>query len=180
MNMKNCGCCNFRKHREIKVSYNYVTLDMLLKFDSLYKINITYSESKDNLGRSEKGLITSLGLKAKARPKKYKKARFTIGNVSKKNLSIIIREFEKLPYDSYERKRLKHEPTDSYFYLARQPEKCMMRADVLNSENYPVRMEINDTKQILTSHDCSTDDSELKEFLIDETLSRICSTEEDK
>ena len=63
-------------------------------------------------------LITYSGLKAKPRPKKCKKARYAIINISKKYLSNVIREFEKLPYEGYERKRPKHEPTDSYFYLA--------------------------------------------------------------
>ena len=60
-------------------------------------------------------MITLLGLKAKEGPKKYKKARYAIRNVSKKDLSKIIREFEKLPYESYDTKRPKHDPTDSYF-----------------------------------------------------------------
>ena len=70
VNMKNCGRHNVRKHREIKGSDNYVTLEILLKFDSLDKTRITSSESKDNLGRPGMGLITSLGIKAKAIPKK--------------------------------------------------------------------------------------------------------------
>ena len=60
-------------------------------------------------------MIASLGFKAKVRPHKYKKARYAIGNVSKKDLSKIIREFEKLPYESYEMKRPKNEPNYSYF-----------------------------------------------------------------
>ena len=56
----------------------------------------------------------------------------------------------------------------------------MMRVDALNSNNYPVRTEMIGTKQILTSHVCSTDDSELKEFLVDKTLSQSCSTDEDE
>ena len=47
---------------------------------------------------SVKGLIASLGIKAKVRPNKYKKARYAIGNVSKRDLLKLIREFEKLPY----------------------------------------------------------------------------------
>ena len=94
VNMKNCGRRNVRKHREIKGSDNYVTLDILLKIDSMDKIKITYSESKGKLGRSGKGLITSLGLKAKLRPNKYKKAGYTIGNISKNDLSKIIRDFQ--------------------------------------------------------------------------------------
>ena len=48
VNMKNCGRRNVRKHRYIKGSDKYVTLDISLKFDSLDKMKITSSESKDN------------------------------------------------------------------------------------------------------------------------------------
>ena len=65
---KNCGPQNVRKHREMKGSDKYVTLDISLKFDSMDKRKITSSESKDNEGRSVKGLITYLDLKAKVRP----------------------------------------------------------------------------------------------------------------
>ena len=91
-------------------------------------------------------MITSLGLKAKSRPKKYKKARYAIGNVIMKDPSKIIREFEKLTYKSYERRSNKHDPTESYFYLSRQLEKCTMRADDLNLENYPVITEMTGAK----------------------------------
>ena len=64
-------------------------------------------------------MITSLGLQAKIRPQKYKKAWYAIGNVSKKGLSKIFREFEKFEKLPYDKKRPKHEPTDSYFYLSR-------------------------------------------------------------
>ena len=117
--MKNIGHHNVRKHIEIKGSDKYVTLDISLKFGSLENMRITSSDPKDNLGRSGKGLITSLGLKAKTSPKKYKRARYAIRNDSMKELSKIIREFEKLPYKIYDRMRPKHEPTDSYLYLAR-------------------------------------------------------------
>ena len=137
--MKICGRRNAKKHREIKGSHKYFTLDISLKFDSLENMKIKSSESKEKLKRSGNRLITSLGFKAKVRPHKYKKARYAIGNVSKKDLSKIISEFEKLPYDIYEKKRTKHEPTDSYFYLARQLSKCVMRADAFNSHIYPVR-----------------------------------------
>ena len=62
---------------------------------------------------SGNGLIISLCFKAKVRPHKFKKARYAIGNISKKDLSKIIREFEKLPYETYEKKRPKYEPTYS-------------------------------------------------------------------
>ena len=139
MNMKNCGRRNVSKPRENKGSDKYVTLDFSLKFCSLDKMIITSSEPRDNLGRSGKGLNTSLGPKAKARPKMYKTSRYAIRNVSNKYLSNIIKEFKKLPYKSYERRSPKHEPNDSYFYLSRQLVKFMMRADTLNSHVYPVR-----------------------------------------
>ena len=115
-----------------------MTLEISLKFGSLEKMIITSTEPKDNLGRSVKGLINSLGLKAKSRPNKYKKARYAIVNVSMKDLSKIIREFDKLSYKSYDRRRLKHEPTDRYFYLSRQLVRCIMESDALNSGNYPI------------------------------------------
>ena len=43
-----------------------------------------------------------------------KTSRYTITNFGMKDLSNIIKEFEKLPYKGYVRKRLKHEPADSY------------------------------------------------------------------
>ena len=65
VNMKNCGCRNVRKQKEIKGSYKYVTLDISSKFDSLDKMKTASSESKGKLEGSEKELITSLGFKAK-------------------------------------------------------------------------------------------------------------------
>ena len=47
VNMKSCARCNVRKYKEIKVSYKYVTLDISSKFDSLDKMKITSSESKE-------------------------------------------------------------------------------------------------------------------------------------
>ena len=101
MNMKNCGRRKVRKHKEIKGSDKIVNLNVSAKFDSLNKMKTTSSESKGKLGRSGKGLVTALALKTKVRSKKYKKARYAIGNISENDLSKIIKEFEnvgKLPY----------------------------------------------------------------------------------
>ena len=95
-------------------------MDISSKFDSLEKMKITSSESKVELERSVKELITSLGFMTKARSQKYKNSRYAIGNVSEKDISKIIREFEKFEKLSYEKKRTKHEPTDSYFHIARE------------------------------------------------------------
>ena len=86
VNMKNCGRCKFRKHKEIKGSDKIVTLNVSAKFDSLNKIETTSSESKGKLGSIGKGLVTALDLKTKVWSQKYKKARYSIGNVRKKEL----------------------------------------------------------------------------------------------
>ena len=56
----------------------------------------------------------------------------------------------------------------------------MMRSDALNSHAYLVRTEMNGTQQISTSHVYSKDNSELKEFLVDENILQICSTDKDE
>ena len=99
--MKNCGCRKVRKHKEIKGSDKCVTLNIYEilniseKFDDLDKIETTSSESKVKMEGSGKGLVTALALKTKVRSKKYKKTRYAIENVSMKDLSNKIKEFEK-------------------------------------------------------------------------------------
>ena len=75
VDMTNCGRRNVRKHKYIRGSDKYVTLDISSKFDSLDKMKITSSESKGKLERSGKGLITSLGFKTKARSYNDKKGK---------------------------------------------------------------------------------------------------------
>ena len=77
-------------------------------------------------------MVTALAFKTKVRSTKYKKARYAIGNVSEKDTLKIIREFEKFEKLPYEKKSPKHERTESYFHLAREISKCMMRSDKLN------------------------------------------------
>ena len=95
MNMQNCVRRKVRKHKEIKVSDKIVTLDISAKFDSLNNMETTSSESKEKLERSGKGLVTALDFKIKVRPSKYKKETYAIGNVIEKDLSKIIKKFEK-------------------------------------------------------------------------------------
>ena len=82
--------------------------------------------------RSGKGLVTALDFKTKVRSPKYKKAKYAIGNVSEKDLSKIIKKFEKIVKLPYGKKRPKDDPTESYFRLARDIAKCMIRSDKLN------------------------------------------------
>ena len=91
VDMKNCGRHKVRKHKDIKGSDKCVTLNVSKKFDSLNKMETTYSESKRKWGRSGKRLVTAMALKTKVRSKKYKNTRYAIGNVSMKDLSNIIK-----------------------------------------------------------------------------------------
>ena len=65
------------------------------EFDNLDKMETTSSESKVKMEGSGKWLVTTLALNTKARSTKYKKARYAIWNVSMKDLSNKIKEFEK-------------------------------------------------------------------------------------
>ena len=170
MNMKICGRRYIGKHREIKDSDNYITLGILLKFVSDKKMRITSSDPKYYLGRSGKGLITFMGLKTNVRPKKYKKARYSITNVIMRYFSNIIKEFKRLHYKGYVQERPKHEPTDNYFYLARHLDKCIMRADPLNLRVDPVRTEMTCTLQIPISCVCDSDKRKSKEIIADENV----------
>ena len=111
-------------------------------------------------------MINSLGFKAKVRPQKYKKARYAIGNISQKDLSKIIREFEKFEKLTYEKKRPKHEPTDRYFNQARQLAKCMMRNDALNWNGYSGYTEMTAPSSNINS----TDEGESKRITVHEIL----------
>ena len=144
-NMKNCGRCKVRKHKEIKVSDKCVTLNIYEilniseKFDNLSKMETTSSVSKVELEISGKGMVTALDLKTKARLKKYKKARYAIGNVSMKDLSNKIKEFEKIVKVPYVKRIPKHEPTSRYFHLVVCIAECMMRYGENNHNVYDVQ-----------------------------------------
>ena len=163
--MKNGGRRNVREHRKIKNGENYITLEISLKFFNMNKMIITSSEPNYYLGRSGKGLITSLDIKTIRRSKNIKKARFEITEVSLKDIYNIIKEFKDVPYKDYTRKSSKHMPTYSYFYLARKLAKCRM-----SDSHVPVRTQKMSTQNMSNSnmstqkipnlHLCSTDESE--------------------
>ena len=88
-----------------------------------------------------------------------------------KEISKIIKEFEKFPYKCYVRKRTKHELTKSYFYLEKQLAKCMMRADAFNFQVDPVRIEMTGSQHITILQVCFLDDSESKGIIADKNLS---------
>ena len=76
-----------------------------------------------------------MAFKTKVRSQKYKKASYAIGNVSKKDFSKIIKEFEKIGNVPYVKMIPKHEPTSSYIHLVRCIAECMMKSDYPNMKN---------------------------------------------
>ena len=77
---------------------------------------------------SGKWLLTALALKTEDISTKYKKARYAIRNVSMKDLSNKIKDFEKIVKVPHLKKTPKHKPTLSYFHLVQCLRKCMMRS----------------------------------------------------
>ena len=144
--MKSCGCRNVRKQKDIQNGEKYITFDISLNFGSLEKMKITSSEPRDYLGRSGKGLVTCLGINYIRWSKKIKKARFSITNVSFKDISNIIKEFENLSHEGYVRKRPKNMPTNIYLYLSRHLAKCMI---IFNMRIGPVITQMTNMQKMI-------------------------------
>ena len=89
-------------------------------------------------------------------------SRYAIGNFSKKDFSKIIKESEKFEKLPSEKKGPKHEPTVSYFYLAMQLAKCMMRSMNLNWHNHGGYMEMTDPSLNVNF----TDEDESKRIMV--------------
>ena len=118
-------------------------------------------------------MVTSTGFNNKLRFTKYIKARYVIGNVSEKDLSKIIKEFEKIGKLPYEKKRPKHEPTDSYFHIARQLEKFTMISNKINWHDHGGYTEMTAP----SSNVNVTDEKKSKEIIVHKTLSENQSKE---
>ena len=115
----------------------------MLHSDSLTSVELFSDKCLCKMISFDSSSSLTLTFKTKVGSQKYKKARYAIRNISEKDLSNIIKEFEKIGKLPYEKKRPKHEPTDSYFHLARQLAKCMMRSDNLNWDNHDGYTEMN-------------------------------------
>ena len=149
-----------------------------MKFCNLEKIKITPLEPKDYLVISGKGLIAYMGLKTSKRSNKIYKGVFSITEVSLKDISKIIKEFNDVNYEGYLSKRSKQMPTGSYFYQARQLENCMVR----NLRGL-LRMNKNSTQNIPNPHVSSMENGKSKRMDADKRESQsvhvyVCSREE--
>ena len=85
-----------------------------------------------------------------------------------KDLSNIVKEFEKIVKVPYVKKIPKHEPTSSYYHLVRCIAECMMRSDEFNRHMHVSYAK--DTAPSLNIND--TDKDESKEFIVHKPLSK--------
>ena len=72
------------------------------------------------------------GSQYQSKVEKYEKERYAIGNVSMKDLSNIVKKFEKIGKVPYVKRIPKHEPNSSHYHLVRCIAECMMRSDKHN------------------------------------------------
>ena len=93
-----------------------------------------------------------------------------------KDIFKIIKEFEKIEKLPYDKKRPNHEPTESYFHLAKQLAKCMMRSDNLNWYNHVGYMEMT----ALYLNVIGTNKGKSERSIVNENLSQSCYTNEKK
>ena len=139
-------------------------------FDSEHVVSILF-RFKSRIGETRKGVGNRSGYQEKSKVKKYKKARYAIVNVSMKDLSNIIKEFEKIVKVPYVKRIPKHEPTSSYYHLVRCISECMMISDEYNRHVHGSYAE--ETAPSLNVND--TDEDISKENIVHETLSENLS-----
>ena len=88
------------------------------------------------MGRSGKGLTTSLTFSRKGINKKQK-ARNTITDITNQYFSSFLKEFKILPYIGYNRKQVNNEPNEAHFFLIKDISK------LIKSKNHvPLRTKI--------------------------------------
>ena len=122
--MTSYGRRNVSKHRNIKNGKKYIILEISFKLDCLEKREVTSSGSKEYMGRTGKGLTTSLALRPK-RLNKKQKARFAITNITNQDFRKLLKKFKNSPYLGYKTKQFQNEPTESYFFLIKYITKLM-------------------------------------------------------
>ena len=111
-------------------------------------------------------MVTALDFKTKVRFAKIKKVRYAIGNVSKNDISNIIKEFEKIGKVPYVKSIPKHEPTSIYYHLVRCIVECIMRSDEQNRHVHGSCAEETDPSLNVNV----TEKYESKEIIVHETL----------
>ena len=126
VNMTSFGRQNVRKHKEIKNIEQFIVLRVSLNLDCMYTMEVTYSESRDYVGRSGKRVTTSLTLNLK-KPNQEQKARTSNIAITNQDFREFLKKFKNLPYLGYKKKQVINEPTETYFFLIKDIYKTIKR-----------------------------------------------------
>ena len=121
---------------------------------------------KRKIGEIMKGVGNRSGSQDQSKVEKYKKARYAIGNISMKNLSNIIKDFEKMVKVPYVKRIPKHEPTSSYYHLVGCITECML---IFGEENQHVHSGYAE-ETAPSSKVNDTNEDKLKEFIVHKPL----------
>ena len=101
MDLKNCRCCNVRRHKEINNGEQYIVLEIYLELGTSDKREISSLGPKYYVRRSSKGLTTSLTLKTRKISSKKKKTGTVNTKDSYQDFVKITEEFESTPSQNF-------------------------------------------------------------------------------
>ena len=96
-----------------------------MELGCLYKRKVASSGPSDYVGRSGRGLTTSLNIRSRRMSKNKQKARNTNICVAIQTFVEILEEFKDVYYTGYSRKKAKNQPTKSYYFLVKQISKLL-------------------------------------------------------
>ena len=109
---RSCGRHNVRKLKEIKNVEQYTNSEISLKLDFMDNMEVTFSGSRNYVGRTVKGLNNSLTLRIRRRSNKKQKSNTDNTGVVTKNNMKLHEEVKDLPYLLYRKRQVKNEPTE--------------------------------------------------------------------
>ena len=134
-----------RKNREIDNYEQYIDLDISLKLDCLNKREVTSSVSRVFMGRSGKGLTTSLTPKTKITDKKQK-SRTAITDITHQEFIKLFKKFKNLPHLCYKKKQVHNEPTEADFFLIKHLSKLLKTKNHVLLRTLRVKLEVVEKK----------------------------------
>ena len=94
VNTRSFGHCNIKKHKEIRNSEQYITLNISLKLDFLDNTEVTYPGSRDYIGTSGKRMNTSMTFSTIRSSKKKQKESNSITEIFPQDFMKLLEEFK--------------------------------------------------------------------------------------
>ena len=87
-------------------------MDISSKLSFLENREFTSSESEDYMGRTYKGITTSLDIRTK-RSNRKQNERFSVTGITNKDFRKLLKKFKISPYLGYKSKQVHNEPTEA-------------------------------------------------------------------